>query len=353
MLADVDDRVRAELVRQPLVRGQVVVARRQVGVVVDRDGVLPEAARRLHHDDDVPGAEGGEHDVAALDEQLPGRRAPVQLRLAPEHLGEGAVPALVGRRRDADRIARELLFGEPVLVLPAAAMSAWTRASPSCSRTPGSPRRGRSGLVEPCQEPHGARRGVESDGVAHAGVLRRVRRQHHHDAPLGGRGVPQPPVPDGDPGDPRGPLRIGPVDGEAVLAGLLERERDGDDPPVELGDRDLRRGVQRGEAVVARLPLGAARREAEPLEDRDVQGGQRAHVPRLVVAPAPAVAGLVPPAARTVTTSASASRSVSSSAGSAVRSDEQNTGSARPPASSTASHRASTKSVFPAMWWAR
>ncbi len=69
--------------------------------------------------------------------------------------------------------------------------------------------------------------------------------------------------------------------------------------------------------------------------------------------PAPAAAGSSPPAASTVTTIASAARSASIIAGSAVRSDEQNTGSARPPAVSIASASACTKPVFPATWWAR
>ena len=58
--------------------------------------------------------------------------------------------------------------------------------------------------------------------------------------------------------------------------------------------------------------------------------------------PADAVAGFVPPAASTVTTSASASRSRSSRAGSAVRSEAQYSGIGRPPAASIASQRACT-----------
>ncbi len=64
--------------------------------------------------------------------------------------------------------------------------------------------------------------------------------------------------------------------------------------------------------------------------------------------PADAFAGFVPPAASTVTISASACLSVSSSSGSAVRSDEQNTGSGFPPLASIASHNACTNAVFPA-----
>src|SRR5690606_40091599 len=91
-------------------------------------------------------------------------------------------------------------------------------------------------------------------------------------------------VPYGDPGDPRGALGVGGVEGEAVLVGLLERERDGDDAAVELGDRDLRRGVQRGQPVVAVRPGVPAGGEAEALEDRVVLVGDGADIPRFIVA---------------------------------------------------------------------
>ena len=58
--------------------------------------------------------------------------------------------------------------------------------------------------------------------------------------------------------------------------------------------------------------------------------------------PAETVAGTAPPAASTVVTIASADFSRSSMSGSAVRSEAQYTGSARPPASSIALHSAST-----------
>ena len=64
MLADVNHRMRAEFVGQPAVRRQVVVARRQVRVVVDRDRVLAEATRRLNHHHNVVGLQRGQHDLA-------------------------------------------------------------------------------------------------------------------------------------------------------------------------------------------------------------------------------------------------------------------------------------------------
>ena len=42
MLAHVNHRVRAELAFQPAIHGQVVVRRSKIGIVVDRDRILPE-----------------------------------------------------------------------------------------------------------------------------------------------------------------------------------------------------------------------------------------------------------------------------------------------------------------------
>ena len=53
VLTHVEDGVRAELVAEPAVIGEVVVRRRQVGAVIDRHRVGAEAARRLDADEDV------------------------------------------------------------------------------------------------------------------------------------------------------------------------------------------------------------------------------------------------------------------------------------------------------------
>jgi hypothetical protein len=124
--------------------------------------------------------------------------------------------------------------------------------------------------------------GVQADRVADPGVLGRVCGQHERDAPLPRRDVPQEGVLHGDAGDPRGALGVGHVAGEPVRAGLLERERDGDEAAVEFGDRDLGGGVQRGQPLAAAGPLSAGRGQAQALQDRHVQGGKRADVPFLV-----------------------------------------------------------------------
>ena len=146
-------------------------------------------------------------------------------------------------------------------------MIAWISASPSPAATPGSSPclpalapMSYAGVPHRGQQRDDRGRGVEADGVADAGVLGRVGRQHERDPPLPRRDVPQPGVLHGDARDPRGALRVGDVAGQAVGAGLLERERHGDQAAVELGDRDLGGGVQRGQPLVAARPLGARTR---------------------------------------------------------------------------------------------
>ncbi len=128
------------------------------------------------------------------------------------------------------------------------------------------------------------RRRVQADRVADPGVLGRVRREHQDDLLVGVRDAAQHGVLRRDPGDPRGALEVRHVDRQAVGVGLLERERDRDQPAVELGDGDLGRDVERGQPVVACLPGGARAGEAQALQDRDVERGQLGDVPLLVLA---------------------------------------------------------------------
>lgn len=214
------------------------------------------------------------------------------MRLDPgaQALGQGRVPAAVVGGRDAHRVAGQLVLGEPVLVVAARRDQ---RVDEGVALVAVVGIGVQAGQVVPevhalraqrGQQSDGAGRGVQADGVADPGVLGRVGGQHQREPALGGRDVPQPGVGDGDPGDPGRALLVGGVDGEAVLVQLLEGERDGDQPAVELGHGDLGGRVQRGQAVVALLPAGARPGQAERLEDRPVQGGERARVPGLLVA---------------------------------------------------------------------
>jgi len=227
VLADVHHRVRGELLPQPVVGGQVVVAGRQVRVVIDRDRVRAEAARWLHHHHHVARPQRGQHDlaagvVAAVDEQLTRWRPPVPGDRLAQLRVEGGEPGLVVAGADPDRIARQLILGQPRLVLPARRDDRVDQRVAVAVGHPGDLVAADviAGLGHRRQQPDHRRGRVQPDGVANAGVLGRVRRQHDDDPPLARGDMPQPRVPDRDAGHPRGPLRIGDVAGEPVRAGI-------------------------------------------------------------------------------------------------------------------------------------
>ena len=188
--------------------------------------------------------------------------------------------------------------GQPLLVLAAGAISAWISASPSPASSAGNRRRSTVAGVRACasQQRDRAGRGVQADGVADAGVLGRVRREHQRDPLVGGRDVPQPGVAHGDAGDPGAALGVGDVGGQAVGVDLLERERHGDDPAVELRDRDLGGDVQRRQPVVVGLPRSRRLVRHSPCRIGMSSAASCADVPGLVVAAGRAPsAGVVPP----------------------------------------------------------
>src|SRR3954470_3175460 len=119
------DCVGAESTVQPVVRRQIVMAWRQVWIVVDRDGVLPETPGRLHHQDVVVFLHRGYDDLAvricrAVDEQVTRRRTPVLLDTLGELGGQGREPGAVILGRQTNRIARQVFLGVPVRILTTA-----------------------------------------------------------------------------------------------------------------------------------------------------------------------------------------------------------------------------------------
>lgn len=117
VLAHVHDGVRAETVLQPAVGRQVVVRRRHVRVVVDRDRVLAEAAGRLDHHDDVPEPQGRQDDVVAVHVQVARRFAPRLQHAVPQIGVEPVEPRAVVGERYPRRCAGQLLLGEPLDVM--------------------------------------------------------------------------------------------------------------------------------------------------------------------------------------------------------------------------------------------
>ncbi len=125
VLAEVHDGVRTEIGADPVVGGQIVVARRQVGVMVDGDRFLAESPRRLDDQHHVAGLQSGDHDLAVgiltpVDEQLTRRRPPVCDDRVCELARQRGEPVAILLGGQPDRIARQLPVGKPVRVLAAA-----------------------------------------------------------------------------------------------------------------------------------------------------------------------------------------------------------------------------------------
>ena len=122
VLTEVHDRIGAKARVEPVVGGQVVMAGRQVGVVVDRHRVVSEPPRRLHHQHDVAGLDCGDNDfalrIAAAVNEQPSRRLPPVLQHPVLEFGwQRFEPLPVLGARHADRVALELACGQPVRVL--------------------------------------------------------------------------------------------------------------------------------------------------------------------------------------------------------------------------------------------
>lgn len=90
-----------------------MVGGRHVRVVVDRDRVLAEAARRLDQHDDVPELEGGQDDVVPVDVEGAGRLAPRLQHPVPQLAVQLVEPCLIVGEGHARRSGGQLLLRQP------------------------------------------------------------------------------------------------------------------------------------------------------------------------------------------------------------------------------------------------
>ena len=133
VFADVHDRVGAEArdvlcstgsTGEPAIGGEVVMRGRKVGVVIDRDRILTEPARRLHHDRHIAECQCCDDDLAvgalrSIDKEIARRRPPVLFDAVPQFLRQRREPPLVVGGADANRVGSQGLLGQPVGVLAA------------------------------------------------------------------------------------------------------------------------------------------------------------------------------------------------------------------------------------------
>ncbi len=236
------------------------MARRQIRVVIDGDGVLPEAARRLHHQHDIARLHRGDDDLAvgvaaAVDEQLAGRRAPVLLHRLGELCGQRAEPGAIVLGGQSNRITHQLDFGEPVGVLAAALDQRVNQRVAVLGVDTGNVADLVSRVAHGAQQGDGAGGRVEPDRVADAGVFGRICGEHQRHPLVLWRNGTQPRMAHREAGNACAALRVRDVGDQPFFVDLLEGERDGDDAAVELRHRHLCRDVERAEAVVVVPPL--------------------------------------------------------------------------------------------------
>ena len=182
--------VGTEVPGEPAVRGQVMVRRRQVGVVVDGHRVLAEPAGRLDHQHHVPEAQAGEHDVtgALVGVQLARRGPPVCLDGGAKTVRQVREETAVSGERDPGRCGAELVFGEPLGVVTAGRDQ---RVDQRVAVLGEAVAEVVAGRAHGAQQRDGGGWRVEPDGVADPGVLGGIGGEHDGDALGGVRGAGQ------------------------------------------------------------------------------------------------------------------------------------------------------------------
>ena len=175
----------------------------KIRIVVDRDRVLTETARRLHQDHDVAGLERGRDNLArciatAIDKELTGCTPPRIGDRRHELGGELGEPLAMRCRRNSDRLAGELLGCQPLGILSTGCdqcvdqrvacggigMLTIDRIEWSCPRDLTRCAKIVTGRAHRSQQLDHRDRGVQPDGVADPRVLGRVGREHDRNAPL-------------------------------------------------------------------------------------------------------------------------------------------------------------------------
>src|ERR671910_1979992 len=281
MLAEVDYRVSAELLDHPPVGSEVVVGRRQVGIVVDGDRVLPEAPWRLDAHEDVSEREPSHDELVAINVQIPRRPPPVLLDVAPQFLWQPAKPLRVAFRIQASGSVPELVPGQELQIMAPSPDERVDEFVSSLWRTLHLIAR----LPHRVQQLDGAYRGIQSHGVPYPRVLGRVVGEQYGDSLLRVRDTPESGEACREPCEAGGAFGVRFVEGERGADGrvfaqaFLEREGDPDNAPVELRYGHLPGCVERGEAGVRGEPGLPRRGRADALYDRHAELFESRDVP--------------------------------------------------------------------------
>ncbi|SKZ71899.1 Uncharacterised protein [Mycobacteroides abscessus subsp. abscessus] len=169
--------------------------------MIDRDRILAEPSRRLHHDGHIAECQCCDDDFAfgalrSIDEEVAWRRPPVLFDVVPQFIRQRREPPLVVGGADANRVGSQGLLGQPVGVLAAPVDDRVNQCVRVILGQTGNRvrTRFRADVVahgaQGVQQAYEAAWCVEADGVTDTCVLGRVRRQHQCNPTIRGRDMP-------------------------------------------------------------------------------------------------------------------------------------------------------------------
>ena len=275
VLADVDHRIGPEHIPQPAVVGDIVMGWRQIGVVIDGDGVFAKAARGLQAHEYIAHRHAGNGQPVAGPINLARPIAPRFLQLRPHRRGKAGIPSAVIPPFHMAGGQAQLLISERVGVIAAPL----NNPVHQFVAVGGNIVNGVSSVPQGVENADGRGRRVQPDGVADAGVFGGIVAQYDGNA-LVGVGLPaQNGVAGRQPRQVVHPvghchIALHPPGGEAIAVGrrfLFERHRHGDNAPVKLRESHIHRRVNRPQPQGAVRPFRPAAHTDDALYYRHVQ----------------------------------------------------------------------------------
>ena len=181
MLADMDHRIRPKHLAQPAVIGDVMVRRRQIRVVIDRDGVGAKAARRLQPHEHIAHRQPGNGQPVAGAIDLARRIPPGILQFRPHGCRKAGVPVRIGPPFHMAGRPPQLLLGKRIRVVAAPLNDALHQRV----AVGGNILNPIAGIPQGAQDVDGRGRRVQADGVADARVFGGIVAQNDGDTLVG------------------------------------------------------------------------------------------------------------------------------------------------------------------------
>ena len=275
MLADVDHRIGPEYIPQPAIIGDVMVGWRQVGVVINGNGVFAKAARGLQPDEYIPHRYPGNGQPIADAINIAGRIAPSILQFGLDRCRKAGVPLRVIPPFHMAGCQAQLFLSKRIRIVAAPLNNTLHQFV----AVGGNIVNLIAGVLQCVQDVDGGGRRVQADGVADARVFGGIVAQNNGDALVGVALAAQNGVAGGQPGQVVHPvgqryIALHSGGGKAAAVGqrfLFERHRHGNDASVKLRERYIHRSVYGAKAQRTLRPFCAAAGADDALDDWHIQ----------------------------------------------------------------------------------